>query len=249
VDISAYLRRIAYDGPTVPSAETLRRLHRAHLLAVPFENLDIARGREIVLEEEVFFQKIVVHGRGGFCYELNGLFAALLRNLGFPVVLLSARVPDADGHRRLEFDHLTLQVEADGLWLADVGFGDCFLEPLRLIEGLEQPQSGAIYRLVREDGRFVVERRDDADWNILYDFSPIPRELAEFVPMCRYHQTSPASHFTTRHICSRPSAEGRITLAGMRLIENHQGRRAERMLQSESEYYAILRQRFGVVLD
>jgi N-hydroxyarylamine O-acetyltransferase len=249
VDISAYLRRIAYDGPTVPSAETLRRLHRAHLLAVPFENLDIVRGREIVLDEDVFFQKIVVHGRGGFCYELNGLFAALLRNLGFPVALLSARVPDSDGHRRLEFDHLTLQVEADGLWLADVGFGDCFLEPLRLIEGLEQPQSGATYRLVCAEGRLVVERRDNANWNVLYDFSQTPRELADFVPMCRYHQTSPASHFTARNICSRASADGRITLADMRLIENQQGRRAEQLLQSETEYYAILRERFGVVLD
>jgi N-hydroxyarylamine O-acetyltransferase len=249
VDISAYLRRIAYAGPTVPSVETLWRLHRAHVLAVPFETLDIFRGREIILEENLFFQKIVVHRRGGFCYELNGLFAALLRNLGFSVVLLSARVPDAEGQRQLEFDHLTLQVEADGLWLADVGFGDCFLEPLRLIEGLEQPQNRAIYRLRREDGRLLVERRDRATWNILYDFSQTPRELWEFAPMCRYHQTSPASHFATRHICSRASAGGRITLTGMRLIEIDQGRRAERELQSETEYYAILRQRFGVVLD
>ena len=91
--ISDYLQRVGYAGSRQPTAETLRKLHRAHMLSVPFENLDISLGRKIICEEEAFLRKIVERRRGGFCYELNGAFAALLRELGFKVTLLSARVP------------------------------------------------------------------------------------------------------------------------------------------------------------
>jgi N-hydroxyarylamine O-acetyltransferase len=138
-------------------------------------------------------------------------------------------------------------VESSGSWLADVGFGDCFIDPLRLVEGLEQLQSGALYRLSSEDGRWLVERRDQADWNVLYDFSLTPRALSDFTEMCRYHQRSPQSHFTQRRICSRMTPGGRITLADMRLIENENGMRTERLLASEDEYRYVLQQRFGVV--
>jgi N-hydroxyarylamine O-acetyltransferase len=248
VDTSAYLRRIAYHGPLQPTAKTLQGLQRAHLQAVPFENLDIALGREILLDEERFFEKIVGRRRGGFCYELNGLFAVLLRELGFAVTLLSARVADEEGHRKHEFDHLALRVEAGEPWLADVGFGDCFVDPLRLVEGLEETQNGATYRLSREGERWRLERRDYADWNALYDFLLVPRALSEFACMCHYHQTSPQSHFTRRRVCSRLTPGGRITLADMRLIENENGRRTERLLASEDEYREVLQQHFGVVL-
>src|ERR1700751_2210517 len=103
-DIGAYLERIRYSGSLTPNPETLRDIHRAHLFAVPFENLDIGWGREIRLDEETFVHKIVRHRRGGFCYELNGAFAVLLRALGFRVALLSARVPCEDGSDGPEFD-------------------------------------------------------------------------------------------------------------------------------------------------
>src|SRR5262245_1566225 len=106
LDTNAYLKRIDYRGRLDPTAETLRGLHVAHMLSVPFENLDIPLGRPIVLDEDALFDKIVARRRGGFCYELNGLFAALLRSLGFDVTLLSAGVAHADGGFGLEFDHL-----------------------------------------------------------------------------------------------------------------------------------------------
>src|SRR5215213_9188134 len=110
MDVQAYLRRINYRGEFAPTAAALRELHRAHLLAVPFENLDIHLGRPIVLEQQALFDKIVTRWRGGFCYELNGLFALLLRDLGFNVTLLAAGVARADGSFGPEFDHLTLLV-------------------------------------------------------------------------------------------------------------------------------------------
>jgi len=134
-DVSAYLARINYSGSTVPTCETLRSLHHAHLLTVPFENLDIGLGRPIVLDEDALVRKIVERRRGGFCYELNGAFAALLQAMGFRVSLLSARVSREAGGESPEFDHLTLRVDLKHPWLADVGFGELFLEPLRIEDG------------------------------------------------------------------------------------------------------------------
>src|SRR6267142_7290728 len=99
LNLASYLARIGYTGPTTPTADVLRAIHRQHLLTVPFENLDIARATKIVCEEDAFLRKIVDRHRGGFCYEMNGDFAALLRVLGFEVTLLSARVPREDGQR------------------------------------------------------------------------------------------------------------------------------------------------------
>jgi N-hydroxyarylamine O-acetyltransferase len=135
VDTAAYLQRIGYSGSVSADSETLRNLHRAHLFTVPFENLDIGWGRRIQVEEQAFVRKIVAQHRGGFCYELNGAFAALLRTLGFKVTLLSARVPRVHGDYGPEFDHLTLRVDLNEPWLADVGFGDCFCRSLTACDG------------------------------------------------------------------------------------------------------------------
>jgi N-hydroxyarylamine O-acetyltransferase len=116
MDTNAYLERIGYRGPLAPTAETLRRLHLAHLLSVPFENLSIHAGEPIVLDDEALFDKIVVRGRGGFCYELNGLFAALLRSLGFKVEMLSAAVMGRAGEFGPEFDHMALLVTLAERW-------------------------------------------------------------------------------------------------------------------------------------
>src|SRR5512133_3408281 len=122
MNAAAYLDRVNYPGPTTPTADTLRDLHRAHLLTVPFENLDIGLHRTIPCDETAAVRKVVENRRGGFCYELNSAFAALLHALGFTVTLLSARVARADGTASPEFDHLTLRVDLEKPWLADVGF-------------------------------------------------------------------------------------------------------------------------------
>jgi len=97
-------------------------LHLAHLLSAPFENLSIHWHEPIVLTDEALFQKIVLRQRGGFCYELNGLFASLLRTLGFQVEMLSAGVMNKRGEFGPEFDHMTLMVTLAERWLVDVGF-------------------------------------------------------------------------------------------------------------------------------
>jgi N-hydroxyarylamine O-acetyltransferase len=253
LDLPAYLARIGYFGSTEPSAETLRNVHRAHMFAVPFENLDIHLGSPIVCDEARFLHKIIHARRGGFCYELNGAFAALLRVLGFRVTLLSARVARPDGNDGAEFDHLCLRVRLPGApsedsYLADVGFGDSFIEPLRFAEDVEQAQFGRAYRLKEMGGRFHMEMMDEGSWNRQYSFTLQPRELSDFVGMCHYHQTSPDSHFTRQRICTLPTPQGRITLSNLKLIETSNGQREERGLADEAEWRATLRELFQVEL-
>ena len=249
MDIAAYLKRINYDGPLDPSAETLRRLQQAHMLRVPFENLDIHLGRPIILDESKILSKIVDHRRGGFCYELNGAFAALLRALGFHVSMLSAGVARSEGGFSPPFDHMALLVHLKERWLADVGFGDSFREPLRLDYRQEQVQEDGAY-LISSDGEYLIlERRDmDGSWEPQYRFTLQPYQYADYTEMCHFHQTSPDSHFTQRRTCSLAMPDGRITVTGMRLITTTRGERHERELASEEEFAATLREHFGVEL-
>jgi N-hydroxyarylamine O-acetyltransferase len=250
-NIDQYLQRINYDGPRTPDVETLRRLHLAHLYAVPFENLSIHASEPIELNDESLFQKIVVNKRGGFCYEDNGLFAWLLRELGYDVTKLSARVVNGQGEYGPEFDHMTLMVKLDEPWLCDVGFGDSFREPLRLDERGPQAQGSNAYRLDAEEGEFTLHRSvNGGEWQPQYRFTLRPYEFADYDEMCRFHQTSPESHFTKAPVCSLATTEGRLTLTGMKLITTStvQQVRDERILASDDEYNEVLRDKFGIVM-
>jgi N-hydroxyarylamine O-acetyltransferase len=249
VPVAAYLARIGYSGASLPTAATLRAIHRAHLFAVPFENLDIALARKIVVEEDTILRKVVELRRGGFCYELNGAFAALLRALGFRITLLSARVSGQGGREGPEFDHLTLRVDLSEPYLADVGFGESFLEPLRLDLNEEQSDPAGRFRIVSSGQRLQLEKFDsEKGWRRQYSFTLEARQIEEFAGMCHYHQTSPQSHFTQNSICTRATPEGRMTLSGMKLILTRNGLREERMLSSEQERADVLRAQFGIVL-
>ncbi|HEX7174841.1 MAG TPA: arylamine N-acetyltransferase [Pyrinomonadaceae bacterium] len=249
--IEAYLDRINHQYSIAPTAETLRALQLAHLSAVPFENLSIHAGQSIVLDDEALFTKIVRRRRGGFCYEANGLFCVLLRALGFNVSMLSAGVANAEGGFGPDFDHMTLLVDLEERWLVDVGFGDSFREPLLLDARGEQVQGSRAYRIVPDGDHFRLMQRDgDGEWNPQYRFSLRRHEFADFEEMCRYHQTSPQSHFTKGRICTRSSGEGRVTLSEMRLITTSlDGERREQTLSSKEEYDAALREHFGIVMD
>ncbi len=253
MNIKAYLERINYHGSLAPTAETLRALQVAHLLSVPFENLSIHANQPIVLETETLFTKIVDRRRGGFCYEANGLFGALLRALGFDVRMLSAEVANAEGGFGPAFDHMALLVTLDQRWLVDVGFGDSFREPLRLDETTEQIQGSHAYRILPDGPYFTMMRRSDSlpdnQWEAQYRFTLQPHEYADYAEMCHYHQTSPLSHFTRGRLCSLATDEGRITLSEMRLITTSPaGGQQERTLTDPAEYAEILRERFGIVM-
>jgi N-hydroxyarylamine O-acetyltransferase len=247
-----YLNRIHYHASLEPTAATLRALHVAHLQQVPFENLDIYRRRLFDLDPAALFDKIVICRRGGFCYELNGLFALLLEQLGFRVTRLTARVVGEDGRVGPEFDHLTLQVQCQdhdhSVWLADVGFGDSFLEPLRFEKKDVQSDGLRAYRIERdESSRWLWERDYDETWRRQYGFDLQPHSLSDFAGMCVWHQTSPDSIFTQRRVCTRATPDGRITLSELHLITTRHGQRTEHAIREE-EYHDVLRREFEIVL-
>ncbi len=248
MDIAAYLDRIHYAGPLTPSAETLRALQLAHLFTVPFENLSIHIREPIVLNQEALFRKVVARRRGGFCYECNGLFAGLLQALGFDVTMLSAEVAGRDGAFGPPFDHMTLMVKLERSSLVDVGFGDSFREPLLLDNAREQVQDGHAYRIDYDNDYRLLLRREEQEWVPQYRFTLEPHDFEDFAAMCRYHQTSPESHFTQNRICSLLTPEGRITLSDMRFIESsREGTKLERTV-GQDEYRRLLRERFGIAL-
>ena len=245
MDLQAYFDRIGYSGTVAPNLATLRALHRAHAFNVPFENLDISRGVRIEVDEAVNFEKIVTRRRGGFCLELTGAFARALRQIGFRVDVIGARVL-AEGHLSQPMSHMTLIVHLDEDWIADVGFGGRCIEPMRLNERGDQAFGMR---------RFVVE--NDADhWfltcieagsdTMTYTFVMRPREFVEFNPVCDWLQTSPDSRFTQGDIISLATPDGRSTLARGRLITFDGVTRAERDVASPAEQRTIMHEQFGI---
>jgi N-hydroxyarylamine O-acetyltransferase len=253
MNVISYLERIHYTQPIKPDAGTLRGLQQAHLQNVPFENLDIGLKRRIQINEPAIWNKVVVNKRGGFCYELNGLFAWLLMQIGFEVTYLKARVFNREGNLGIDFDHLALLVQIPDQpeqWLADVGFGDSFNEPLSFEERGEQVQDLRAYKLEQTaDGYIVWQKNYDESWERLYFFDLQPHRFPEeYEAACRYHQTSPQSSFTRGGIISRATPDGRISLEDGRLILTIKGQRTERLLESQQEYDALLKEHFGIVL-
>jgi N-hydroxyarylamine O-acetyltransferase len=246
--VAAYLDRIGAGRPDVVDAAALRVLHRAHQLTVPFENLSIHLSERISLDEDKLLDKVVTRWRGGFCYELNGAFALLLRALGADVVMVAARVHGPDGFGP-PFDHLALLVHpagGPGPCLADVGFGSHTVYPLLLGSRQEQDDPAGAFRLAdAEDGDVDVLKGSEPQYRI----ETRARSLADFVPTCWYQQTSPDSHFTRSSICSRLTAEGRISISGRTLIRTTGGVRSEEELPDDGAVLAAYRDHFGIVLD
>ena len=246
--LAAYLDRIAVARPRVLDGAALGHLHRAHQVAVPFENLSIHLAEPISLDEGDLLGKIVTRRRGGFCYELNGAFALLLLALGAEVTRVAARVYGG-GRLSPPLDHLALVVrlpDGSGPWLADVGFGSHSIYPLRYDSRHEQDDPA---------GRFSLADAGDADVDVVkdgqpqYRIEPRERELADFVPTCWWQQTSPDSHFTQSTICSRLTDGGRISLSGRTLIQTSGGSRTQRQLPAGDAVLAAYRDHFGITLD
>ncbi len=254
MQVERYLQRLGFTRPVAASADILHALQEAHLLAVPFENLDIHLGRPIILEEVRLLDKIVNQRRGGFCYELNGAFAWLLRRLGFVVTYLSARVTRPGGEFGPEYDHMALLVPVGGVrWLVDVGFGDSTRRPLAMDTTESQPDGFSVYRLVDDDPDKVLERRDGegegaAKWRPEFRFTLQPQELNSYTGMCRYHQSSPESSFTQSLICSQATLDGRITLTHKRFIHSTPAGKQERPVADPVEFHAMLAEWCGISL-
>ena len=242
-EVAAYLARIGHPAVDAPDRVSLASLQDTHVRTVPFENLDIHLGRPLSLDIPSLFDKVVRQRRGGFCFELNGLFATLLHSLGYTAWLVEARTVEDDDQLGPRFDHARIIVELDEEpWLVDVGTGASPRGPIRLTEQA-QTAGHVRYRVLRHGDRYRSEQFDGAGWTPGWTFDLHQRELDEFRDRCTYHQTSPESHFTQKPLCTLVTEDGHLTLSARTLITTRAGHRTEEVV---ADPLAVLRSRFEI---
>ena len=246
--LEQYLNRVGFTGDLAPSLETLIALHRAHLQTIPYENLEIHFGRKLELNLERIFERLVLERRGGWCYEMNGLFAWVLREIGFDVRLVSTQVTRADGSLMAPGDHVALivqlETESQKLWLVDVGWGNGFLDPLPLEVGTFR-QGFLEYRLESNGHAWQFHNQQySADG---FSFNRLEsHRLEEFQERCTWLQSSPESGFVRVAVCQRFTDEGINTLRGAVLTRLRSAGELKRTIDNFEEYEKVLREDFNL---
>jgi N-hydroxyarylamine O-acetyltransferase len=253
LNLDAYFARIGYQGPRAPTLETLAAIHLRHAETIPFENLDPFLRRPFRLDIASLQQKLVEAGRGGYCFEHNLLLSHVLRELGFEVTELAARVlwTVTDDKVRPR-SHMVLLVNVEGRpYVADVGFGGLTLTaPLRLEADIEQTTPHETFRLLRADEDFVMQASIDGNWNALYRFDLQKQFLADYEVSSWYLSNHPDSFFVTGLIAARPDRDCRYALHNHKLSVHHLGGGTEQfVLTTAAELRMALQEKFQLVLE
>lgn len=251
INVATYLRCLTIQNAFNVDLKFLKALHQSHLLTFPFENLDIHWKRKIVLDIHNIYYKIILGThRGGFCYELNGLFYHLLFHLGFDVKLISAQVVRQNGiGLGPEYDHMAMIVKLDGKeYLVDVGFGKGFNYPKELVPDLVQMDFNQYFKFeIDPDSRYKLLTSKDGDsYNCLYVFTTQACEFIQFLDMCDYHQQSPLSPFTKSKLITKATSTGRVTLQDKELSISHLGKTTVTPISNDDEFYSKLEQHFNI---
>jgi N-hydroxyarylamine O-acetyltransferase len=248
--LSDYLRRVEWPGEATPTLDTLGKLLRQHNHRVPFENLDVQLGKTLTTSVEEAYAKIVDDGRGGWCYEQNGLFGWALSRIGFDVQRIAATVMRADRGATAHANHLTLLVRQPGdeeRWLVDVGFGGSLLWPLPLEEGAYEhaPFNVGLRRL--DDGHWQFwENRNDGEFS--FDFEEIDADENAMSVRCDYLQTSPESGFVQNLVCQLRRPDSHVSLRGRVLSTVTTRAYRKHVLDSADELVVTLKHEFGLVV-
>ena len=250
-NLDLYFERINYTGSTEVNEDTLRDIHIAHTLNVPFENLDVFYKKQILLDEKSLFEKIVRNRRGGYCFEMNGIFSIVLKKLGFKVTDLLARVT-IDGTNYTTRTHQALLVETgNSRWIADVGFGnEGIIAPLLLEEGAEQVQFAHCYRIVTHpEFGYALQKKTGDKYNYLYAFPLDKSSPEDFLMSNHFTSTFPESFFIIMRMCTMPTKEGRITLTDNQFKVIKNGDVYEEPVKNDKEFNAVLKKHFRLDLD
>lgn len=245
---AAYFARIGYSGPREATLATLRALHLRHVNAIPFENLDVLLGRGVRIDLDSVERKLVRERRGGYCFEHNTLFAAVLRAIGFAVTPLLARIRwQKNAAERTPLTHMVLRVQADGRdWLADVGLGGVgATAPLALDTDAEQITPHEPRLLVRDGARIIHRMRAGQSWGDVYEFTleeplPVEFEIANW-----FSCSHPQAHFMNNLVVTRVDGDRRLTIANREFaIRSLDGTQERRELTSPEDLLAVLSQFF-----
>jgi|SRR5699024_563940 len=246
LDLNKYLKRIhaCRQQNTLDHLKTLQFLHMKH---VPFENLDVIRKVPIYLNLEQIYKKIVDNNRGGYCYELNGLFHWLLTNLGYNARLIAATVMRPDGQFAKANTHVAIVVSLDQYYLVDVGFGSSQLQPIALNGDAYEDISG-VYKVEKvSDSFYDLMKKDSTSWRIMYRFSLEEKILQDFHEGVVFNQVSPESTFTHHDLVTKATDTGRITLSDHTLTTTKHKKQTKTTLSS-SEKEKVLQDIFGIHL-
>lgn len=247
MDSANYLKRFNAYPVKEAYLQDLSRLQSLHMEHIPFENLDVIRKVPIYLNLESIYEKVVTHKRGGYCYELNGLFCWLLNEVGFDAKMISATVVKPDGSAAKKDTHAAIIVELDAPYLVDAGFGDSTISPIPL-GGERHTDNSGTYKIEEvENGLYELMRENDGDMKVLYRFTLDEKQLEDFHEGCIFNQVSEESPFTHDDIVTRATPEGRITLSGMTLTRTVNGKKEKQEL-SQAEKEKLLEDEFGIVL-
>jgi N-hydroxyarylamine O-acetyltransferase len=250
VDLEAYFKRIQYTGPRVATLDVLSALHFLHVCAIPFENLDVLLGRGIDLDLAAIERKLIRQGRGGYCFEQNSLFAAVLRQLGFDVTTLAARVRwQVPADVVLPRTHMMLLVTIDGIrHVADVGFGGLSLSaPIRLDDESPQTTPHSQRRLLRDGDERVHQVFRHDTWLDVYRFTLEPHSAVDYELANWFTSTHPRSRFRQNLIVARAARDRHYTLANREFTVRHNdGRVEKRSLETADELLAVLADPFGL---
>jgi N-hydroxyarylamine O-acetyltransferase len=253
-DQDAWLTRIGYDHSRAPTLETLQALIAAHSSAIAYESIDVLLDRPPKLNLASLQSKMIVGGRGGYCFEQNMLFRGGLRSLGYKVTSLQARVVrglDIDAPRPML--HMVLRVDLpEGPFLADVGFGN--LAPtaaLKLSPLVEQATPHEVMRFVSMGDELTLQSKLGDRWEHIYRVVLLPRFDAEYEICNWFTGTHPQSPYVNNLIAALPGPNGtRLTLFNARFNVRHaSGQVDRRMLQHEAEYRTVVREAFGIMLS
>jgi N-hydroxyarylamine O-acetyltransferase len=251
LSIDSYLERIDYKGSTSVSEDTLRDLHIAHTTNVPFENLDVFYKKPVLLDEKSLFTKIVENRRGGYCFEMNGIFSLVLQKLGFKVTNLLAR-GTFDGITYFAKMHQAILVEiGDIKWLADVGYGnDGIIAPLLLQENTDQDQFAHTYKLIRDPKfGYVLQKKNNNKYDYLYAFTLDECYPMDFLMSNHFTSTYPDSFFLKMRMCTMPTKEGRITLTDNHYKTIINGKTTEIPVANDEEFNTLLINNFKLDLN
>lgn len=249
-ELNNYLERINIGKKEYHTLEFLFSLQESHLLSVPFENLDIHYGASIDLDIKKIYDKIILHNRGGFCYELNSIFFILLKTLGYKVMLVSARVFSNSVYGP-EYDHMAIVSKINNEeYLLDVGFGEFAFGPLKIsLNHYQHDKRGIFLFDIYDDDYIRVSKIENEIPTPQYIFKNTPRKFADFHKMCIYHQTSSKSHFTQNKVVTLPTKNGRITLNSDKLKITANGKFSETYIADNQEFKKCLKDKFNIDLE
>lgn len=248
MDPIKYLKR--FDAYPVEEnyLQDLAKLQSLHMQHIPFENLDVIRKVPIYLNLESIYEKVVNQHRGGYCYELNGLFCWLLQQIGFDAKMISATVVKPDGSYAKSDTHAAIIVELDAPYLVDAGFGDSTISPIPL-GGERHTDNSGTYRIEEvESGVYELSRENEGNEKLLYRFTLEEKKLEDFHEGCVFNQVSEESTFTHDDIVTKATPDGRVTLSGTTLTRTIDGRK-EKTEMTEAEKVKLLEEEFGIILN